>query len=145
MAARFSTRIAKRSAGHRREGWRDDVPGGNFSSGANAVSADGNVIVGSASGIGDPDGAFVWTRALGMVSLKQYLGHNGIAGLDGWHLTDARGISGDGRTIVGTGVNPQGLLRDGSPLIDLDGPGIGTARDCFALGDNHESGQQPAD
>ena len=42
-----------------------DVPGGNFSSGANAVSADGNVIVGSASGIGDSDGAFVWTRALG--------------------------------------------------------------------------------
>ena len=61
-----------------------------------------------------------------MVSLKQYLENNGIAGLDGWHLTDARGISGDGRTIVGTGVNPQGLSEGWVATIDLDGPGIGT-------------------
>ena len=49
-----------------------DLPGGNLSSGATAVSADGNVIVGTGSSA-DGFEAFLWTPALGMVSLKQFL------------------------------------------------------------------------
>jgi probable HAF family extracellular repeat protein len=101
-----------------------DLPGGNFSSGANAVSADGNVIVGAGSGIGDSDGAFVWLPSLGMVSLKEYLKQSGVSGLDGWHLTYAQGISADGSTIVGTGVNPQGLFEGWVATIDITAPPI---------------------
>ncbi len=75
---------------------------------AAAVSADGSVIV----GIGNsPTGseAVIWTEADGAVPLQSYMANElGVTGLDGWQLKEARGVSADGRTIVGFGVNPLG-------------------------------------
>jgi len=70
---------------------------------AHDVSADGSVVVGMTNGR-----AFVWDENAG----KQYL-HNLLEddfGLDltGWILESAYGVSGDGTTIVGSGINPQG-------------------------------------
>ena len=53
--------------------------------------------------------AFLWTSDEGMVDLKDKL--EGYYGLDltGWKLTAACGISSDGLTIVGNGINPDGF------------------------------------
>lgn len=81
----------------------------DFASTANAVSADGNVVVGIGSGAADFNGeAFVWFPGSGMLNLRQYLLANGVGAVQGWRLVDASSISADGRTICGTGVNPQG-------------------------------------
>lgn len=83
-----------------------DLPGGSFESSAQGVSADGSTVVGySVATSGDE--AFIWTKELGMVSMKNYLVDNGID-LAGWTLQFAGGVSADGRTIVGYGLNPHG-------------------------------------
>jgi uncharacterized membrane protein len=83
-----------------------DLPGGSFSSGAIAVSADGSVIVGSSlTDIGSE--AFIWDATHGMRNLKSVLTASGL-NLAGWTLTGAGGISADGFTIAGVGINPQG-------------------------------------
>jgi probable HAF family extracellular repeat protein len=69
---------------------------------SNAVNADGSAVVGASVGL---DGkAFLWTPSLGLVDLNLYLPTLGID-LSGWLLTDAGGVSADGRTIVGTGTH----------------------------------------
>jgi hypothetical protein len=70
---------------------------GASSSAALAVNGDGTVIVGRYP-------AFLWTPTLGMVDLQTYLISQG-ADLTGWTLAEARGVSADGRTIVGNGSN----------------------------------------
>ncbi len=84
-----------------------DLPGSGFHSHANAVSTDGSMIV----GYGTTDQgyrAFLWTPTHGMRDLRDDL--IGDYGLDlaGWTLTDATGMSADGKVIVGIGVNPSG-------------------------------------
>lgn len=84
-----------------------DLPGGLFASEARAVSADGSIIVGSGwTEVGLE--AFIWDEVNGMRNLREVL--TGDLGLDltGWVLTSARGISADGLTIVGEGINPNG-------------------------------------
>ena len=83
-----------------------DLAGGSFWSSATAVSFDGQIIVGnstSASG----DEAFIWDAVNGMRSLKSVLVNQCHLNLTGWTLY-ADGISADGLTIVGSGVNPSG-------------------------------------
>jgi uncharacterized membrane protein len=72
------------------------------------VSADGQAIVGRAftPGPGPLQWAFLWTEADGMRKLNDVLTELGID-LDDWILTNAASISADGRTIAGTGVNPD--------------------------------------
>ena len=84
-----------------------DLPGGNISSGANDVSADGNVVVGNSQGASGSE-AFVWTQADGMQSLRDLLIANGVTGLDNWELREADAISADGQWVVGNGTNPSG-------------------------------------
>jgi probable HAF family extracellular repeat protein len=84
-----------------------DLPGGLTFSEAHDVSADGSVVVGRGSTVGD-DGepeqtAFYWTAATGMLKLQDLLLSAGVTNLDGWLLGEARGVSADGLTIVGTG------------------------------------------
>jgi hypothetical protein len=55
-----------------------------------------------------------------MVSVRQYLIQHGVSGLGGWNLLYANGISGDGRTIVGTGINPQGAFEGWVATIEID-------------------------
>jgi probable HAF family extracellular repeat protein len=68
-----------------------------------AISYDGSVIVGSLAGE-----ASLWTSSDGVLYLRNFLIANGATGLTGWTLAAATGISADGRTIVGTGINPLG-------------------------------------
>jgi probable HAF family extracellular repeat protein len=77
-----------------------DLPGGWFVSVPNDVSADGSVVVGSSSIEGESTGqrAFRWTRETGMVQLSALPDAN----------SDARGVSGEGRIIVGFWSQPDG-------------------------------------
>lgn len=84
-----------------------DLPGGAFNSYGTAVSTDGSIVVGYGT-TGDGYRAFAWDFDHGMRDLRDVL--IGDYGLDlmGWTLTDATGISTDGRVIVGNGINPMG-------------------------------------
>jgi uncharacterized membrane protein len=85
-----------------------DLPGGIFGSEAFGVSADGSVVIGqgrSASG----NEAFLWNSLNGMRSLEDVLVNDFGLDLTGWRLTEATGISDDGRTIVGRGFTPDGF------------------------------------
>ncbi len=54
--------------------------------------------------------AFIWDTANGMRNLKTLLTDLGVD-LTGRTLVEVRGISADGRTIVGFGLNPSGLTE----------------------------------
>jgi probable HAF family extracellular repeat protein len=86
--------------------------GGSYTSArAFGVSADGNVVVGRAFSsefsTGELLSAFVWHPEAGMQELRSLLMQQG-ADLQGWWLQSAEAVSGDGRTIVGYGINPHG-------------------------------------
>lgn len=76
---------------------------------ASDVSADGSVIVGSGFG---PNGSelFIWTQKQGTFSLVEVMVAAGISSVqfDDWELTEITGISADGKTLVGNGINPNG-------------------------------------
>jgi probable HAF family extracellular repeat protein len=78
---------------------------GSLSTVPNAISSDGNVIVGTANnfdtGYKVP---FVWTPTTGIVSLTTFLASRGVTPEPGWTFQSATGISGDGRTILGNGI-----------------------------------------
>lgn len=77
------------------------LPGGSVSE-ANAISADGRVVVGRAVSPGFPDGqAFRWTQAGGMVGLGDLPGA-------GTH-SSAHAVSADGLVVVGYGLFPNTL------------------------------------
>lgn len=107
------------------------VPGFGASE-AYAVSADGNVIVGAVLNF-PQSRAMYWTDptagGTGMVRLHDLLVNEFGLNLTGWTLNVAKGISADGRTIVGNGVNPSGaeegwIAHLGSACAgDLDGDG----------------------
>jgi probable HAF family extracellular repeat protein len=115
-----------------------DLPGGTFDSWALAISGDGSVIVGS----GDTDigrAAFIWDAEHGMRNLQQVLiDEYGLGSqLSGWILRRARGISADGRTIVGVGRNPQGrseawVATLGGDLPDVEAGEVEVAPSCPA-------------
>jgi probable HAF family extracellular repeat protein len=75
---------------------------------ATAVSANGAVIVGiSDTEIPSGQQAFIWTANDGIRLLQDALTGLGLD-LTGWTLETATGVSDDGLTIVGTGINPNG-------------------------------------
>lgn len=84
-----------------------DLPNGQGDSVAEAVSADGSIIVGTARTV-DGKEAFIWTAALGMRNLETVLNATGANIDPAWLLGDANGISDDGRVITGFGINPSG-------------------------------------
>ena len=92
-----------------------------------AVSADGSVVVGESCSYGDR-AAFIWTEQNGMQRLgdvlQQEYGIN-LFSCDGqtcssneWELDTATGISDDGKTIVGWGLNSSSNQR--AWLVELD-------------------------
>jgi probable HAF family extracellular repeat protein len=95
-----------------------DLAGGSFQSIAYAVSSNGAVIAGMATiegpsgpfGGGSKPRAFLWDAQHGMRDLQDLLGAAG-APVGGWDLRDVRGLSADGLTMVGTGVNPLGQTQ----------------------------------
>ncbi len=96
------------------------LPGGVNSS-AEAANADGTVIAGQCfDALGNPR-AFLWTAVIGMVDLNTYLPALGID-TTGWTLTDAHGISADGRAITGTGTfngDQRAFVVSGLPVCAL--------------------------
>ncbi len=83
------------------------LPGGTQSA-SEAVSADGSLVVGRDMFGGPPDfEAFIWDGTNGMRNLREVLIAQGDD-LTGWSLSEARGISADGRIIIGFGINPEG-------------------------------------
>ena len=86
------------------------MTGGSYSY-AWDVSADGTYIVG-ADQVGNSSAAFIWDSAHGMRNLRDVLiSDYGVTNLKGWTLSAARGISADGQTIVGDGINPSGQME----------------------------------
>ena len=83
------------------------LPGDDHSE-AYAVDGDGSVIVGrSFLGSGIDPHAIIWDTAHGMRDLESLLTGDGM-NLAGWELTEATGISADGLTIAGNGIDPHG-------------------------------------
>ncbi len=88
---------------------------------AYGTSWDGNVIVGQVAIEQGPFGAFYWTPEDGMRWLTDVLTEHGIEDHQDWrHISVAYAVSADGRTIVGTGTNPDG---DGEGWVAYLGPG----------------------
>jgi uncharacterized membrane protein len=87
-----------------------------------AISGDGSLVVGYSSPLpGGPFSAFVWDEQHGLRNLSQILGDLGVD-LAGWRLTGATGVSSDGRTIVGLGVDRLG--QPGSWIATIPAPGV---------------------
>jgi len=85
-----------------------DLPGGDFVSWAYGVSADGSVVVGMSESASGREEACLWTEGEGMRSLLDVLVNDYGLSLSGWWLYEARGVSDDGKVIVGWGVNAAG-------------------------------------
>ena len=77
---------------------------------AHGVSADGSVIVGGATTPQISRKAFRWDATNGMQIIAELLVSEGID-LTGWQLQEANGVSADGSTIVGFGINPDGFTE----------------------------------
>lgn len=97
-----------------------DLPGGGHGSTASDVSPDKRVVVGwGESDIGTE--AYRWTPWGGIESIRELLLAEGIDTVAmGWNLTFANAVSADGRIIVGTGRNPQGIPE--AFLVELNVP-----------------------
>ena len=102
------------------------LPGPLFHSQATDVSGDGSVIVGTSTSAGQTSTPFIWTESEGMRKVYDVLSELGVD-LTGWSLENVRGISSDGRTLVGWGKNPDGrpeawiAILDGIRDDDADG------------------------
>jgi hypothetical protein len=84
-----------------------DLDGGEFYSNAWDISANGSIVVGeSITTLGYE--AFIWDSTNGMRNIKDLLVSDLGLDMAGWILTNAKGISADGLTIVGGGINPDG-------------------------------------
>ena len=106
--------------------WLGDLSGGPNRTEGKALSADGSVIVGSSWSASGAE-AFVWDATNGMRSLRALLVDQHGLDLTGWTLVSANGVSDDGQTIVGTGVNPGGHTEAWIatlPGLDSDGDGV---------------------
>ena len=75
-----------------------------------SASGDGDVIVGWGSA-GAEDVALIWDKEHGLRELTAVLSADYRTEIPGWKLTRATGVSEDGRTIVGSGINPQGATQ----------------------------------
>jgi uncharacterized membrane protein len=76
---------------------------GGTSAYAVRVSGDGDTIVGSSDSLNGRV-AMMWTREAGMVDVREHLVGLGIS-VDGWTLTEANGVSADGRVLAGIGLH----------------------------------------
>jgi probable HAF family extracellular repeat protein len=113
-----------------------DLPGIEVRSEAHAVSSDGSVVVGYATGSTFADSSFIWDASNGLRSLRGLLTQAGFA--SGWSLSSATGISGDGTKIVGFGSPSSG--QSTVWLLDLNAPPPPPASVALVW---TESGQQP--
>ncbi len=113
---------------------------GTFSSAASAISLDGSVIGGQAVGDSSQT-AFFWTERLGTIELKSYLEFPGVQIPAGWSLSGIRGVSADGRSVVGEGRYPGGGSNQQAFLANLRYDyALLTPNDFTVFRGNYESG-----
>jgi probable HAF family extracellular repeat protein len=79
-----------------------ELPGGVENTIPESVSADGSIVVGKASNQGADRRAFLWEQATGMHDLQSALTRDYGLNTSEWKLQDAKSVSADGRTIMGT-------------------------------------------
>jgi probable HAF family extracellular repeat protein len=116
VAAGISVDAAGHERGFRWTSAREVVPlattGTFVATIATAISADGRRITGWAGrDSGGPDTAVLWDESGALCAVSDLLSNDGQAASAGWSLTRARGISADGRVIVGEGIDPEGTGR----------------------------------
>lgn len=100
-----------------------DFPGGEFHSGATAISPGGNLVVGFGTGATGRQ-AFIWHDTFGMQPLQPLIETTFGLDLSGWTLRTVHGFSRDASVLVGTGINPDGkregfILRLGAVVLGL--------------------------
>jgi len=76
-----------------------------------AISRDGRWIAGWGSLASGPDVAVIWDEVNRLHLVSDLIAPDGRASTAGWTLTRARGLSADGRVIVGEGINPDGAAE----------------------------------
>jgi probable HAF family extracellular repeat protein len=85
---------------------------------ANAVSADGNIVIGNSFGGRAEDAhVFRWTPTEGMQSVRLMLEAAGVR-LTDWQLGSVTGVSADGRVLVGHGQDSAGDDRAWRVILD---------------------------
>jgi probable HAF family extracellular repeat protein len=108
------------------------VLAGYTSSEAQAVSADGSIVVGLCTeNTNGTTVAVIWDPVHGMRNLRDVLESDYGLDLTGWELDRAWDVSADGRSIVGAGVNPDGEFE--SWLAVLPEPGSAELLLVFAV------------
>ncbi len=118
-----------------------DLPGGASQSIAHGVNGNGSVVVGVAHTSAGGE-AFIWDSVNGIRNLRAVLTSLFITNVAGWRLTSATGLSADGQTIVGTGINPSGVREAWTATLgagcraDYDGNGVVNSQDFFAFLNN---------
>lgn len=98
------------------------ISGDDYRSHAEAVSADGNVVVGMSWNENGDERAFVWDSQNGMRDLKTALNLPNEIG--DFVLLSANGISDDGRVIVGEGAFPSAISDEFAFIARLE-PSVG--------------------
>jgi probable HAF family extracellular repeat protein len=73
------------------------------------LSDTGDVVVGVSGAF--QRSAAMWTPATAMVSVADFLTANGVTSHRGWDLRLANYVSPNGKTIAGTGFNPQAIAE----------------------------------
>ncbi len=92
------------------------------------MNAEGTILAGGRlptnvrAGVHD---AFYWTEATGTRYVHEVLQDYGVD-MTGWTLTRVQGLSADGKTLIGEGLNPQGRLETWYAFIPqpLPAPGV---------------------
>ncbi len=97
----------------------DDAAPDDEVSVANAVSADGEVVVGHRA-TKEERHAFRWTAANPVV--EDIASLLPAAAIEGWQLSEARAVSGDGQVIGGIGLNPDGASESWLVIVPATCP-----------------------
>jgi probable HAF family extracellular repeat protein len=74
-----------------------------------AYAVSNNEIVVGMAEIDNHENAFIWDQLSGIRELKNVLINDYALDLTGWQLLKAYDISADGKVIVGSGINPDGI------------------------------------
>lgn len=114
-----------------------ELPAGYVTSAALGVSADGSTAVGfiREAGLADflSNRAAYWDEAGQVHELSVFLRAMGLD-LAGWTLISAQDVSADGRTIVGSGINPTGQIEAWIAVIPEPGTSLLIAVGLTMLG-----------